>query len=70
MKTITIAAIAAMLGIGAANAQDTTVIKTRSDTGTTVKKKVVRTDGFGCKTKTVKRTNDMGDSVTKTKSSC
>lgn len=70
MKILATAALAALLGAGTAVAQDTTVIKSRSDTGTTVKKKVVRSDGFGCKTKTVKRTNDMGDSVTKTRSNC
>jgi hypothetical protein len=70
MKMFAVAAVAVVLGVGAAAAQDTTIIKSRSDTGTVVKKKVVRTDGLGCRTKTVKRSNGLGDSVTKTKSTC
>ena len=61
-------------------AQDRTVVRTESPEGsrTVVRKrspygmtkKVVRTDRMGCRTKTVKRTNGMGDSVTRSRSSC
>jgi hypothetical protein len=51
-------------------AGDTTVVKHRDIDGDTVHKKVVTTGSTGCRTKTVKKTNDMGDSVTRTKSDC
>jgi hypothetical protein len=78
-------AIAATLAASTAYAQDTTVIhkdgmlgskktviKHDSDADVAVRRKVeVHTGSLSdCKTKTVKKTNDMGDTVKKTKSSC
>ncbi|GGH29262.1 hypothetical protein GCM10007036_39060 [Alsobacter metallidurans] len=84
MKLFAIA-LAATLAATVAHAQDTTVIKKEGmmgnkttkvirhsdDSDVSVRRKtVVRTGSVGCSTKTVKKTNDMGDTVTKSKSSC
>lgn len=78
-------AIAASLCASAAYAQDTTVIhkegafggkkttviRNGEDTGVAVRhKEVIHTGTVGCKSKTVKKTNEMGDTVSKTKSNC
>jgi hypothetical protein len=50
---------------------DTTVVKKETMDGTVVKKKVESTGSLGgCETKSVTRTNDMGDKVTKSKTDC
>lgn len=81
-KTIILMSAAAITLSTAAFAQTTTVIRSDGDMGsktvvrrdsgdgTVVKKKVVRTGALGCRSVKVKKTNAMGDSVTKTKSSC
>lgn len=70
----------ALVGAAPANAQDTTVVRTEGPGGTrTVVKrnngygtvrKVVRRSADGCRSRTVKRTNAMGDTVVRTRSSC
>jgi hypothetical protein len=76
MKTsLFAAALAAVCLSGAAVAQDTTII--RRD-GPDVDKTVIHRDAptavithdEGCASKTVKKTNEMGDSVSKTVSNC
>ncbi|MGA0593567.1 hypothetical protein [Enterovirga sp. CN4-39] len=80
MKAVTLALAAALIG-SAAHAQtttivrekpadETTVIKRETMGGTVVKKKVESTGSVGCETKSVTRTNDMGDTVKKTKTDC
>lgn len=83
MKKVAIALAASMLAT-AAYAQSTTVIhKEGVDTGTTVrrsvdvdsptvveKRKVTTTGTVGCSTKTVKKTDDMGDTKVKQKTNC
>ena len=81
MKKVRLIALATMFAAGAASAQDTTVVRKEGDLGggskTVIKHdddakvfKKVRVDrNAGCATKTVK-TNEMGESVKKTKSSC
>ncbi|MDB5512406.1 MAG: hypothetical protein JWR08_1889 [Enterovirga sp.] len=50
---------------------DTTVVRKETMDGTVVKKKVESTGSLGgCETKSVTRTNDMGDKVTKSKTDC
>ena len=81
MKTLAIA-IAATL-IGTAAFAETTVIRKESPDGdttivrrdspdVTVTKRSVETTGTvgGCDTKSVTRTNDVGDTTTKTKTEC
>ena len=82
VKAIILASVAAVSLSTAAFAQSTTVVRTEGEggsktvvrseggDGTVVKKKVVRTGALGCRKVKVKKTNAMGDSVTKTKSSC
>jgi hypothetical protein len=70
----------AFIAVAPANAQDTTVVRTEGPGGTrTVVKrrtgygtvrKVVRRSADGCRSRTVKRTNAMGDTVVRTRSSC
>ncbi len=48
-----------------------TVVKERSvDDAAVVKKKVITTGSTGCASKTVKKTDEFGDSKTKTKVEC
>ena len=79
MKAVTLALAATLVGSAAfaqttiireQPASETTVIKRDSMDGTVVKKKVETTGSVGCETKSVTKTNDMGDKVTKTKSDC
>lgn len=70
----------ALIAAPPAQAQDTTVVRTEGPGGTrTVVKrktgygtvrKVVRRSADGCRSRTVKRTNAMGDTVVRTRSSC
>ena len=81
MKAVTLALAATLIG-SAAFAQTTTIVRDRPadettvikrdtmDGSTVVKKKVESTGSVGCETKSVTRTNDMGDKVTKTKTDC
>jgi hypothetical protein len=83
MKKLAIAVAASVLAT-AAYAQSTTVIhKDSVDSGTTVrrsvdvdspsvveKRKVTTTGTVGCSTKTVKKTDDMGDTKVKQKTKC
>jgi hypothetical protein len=82
MKTLSLVVAAALMTAGAAYAQDTTVIHrdgpvgssttVRHDdgvTGTTVEKRTTSSD-VGCSSKSVTRTNDDGDKVTKTRTDC
>ena len=68
------------VAVAPASAQDTTVVRTegpggtrtvvRRRTGEGSVRKVVRRSADGCRSKTVKRTNAMGNSVVRTRSSC
>jgi hypothetical protein len=83
MKKFAIAVAASVLAT-AAYAQSTTVIhKESTDSGTTVrrsvdvdsptvveKRKVTTTGAVGCRTKTVQKTDEMGDTKTKQKTKC
>ena len=83
MKRLAIAVAASVLAT-AAYAQSTTVIhKEGVDSGTTVrrsvdvdspsvveKRKVTTTGSTGCSTKTVHKTNEMGDTKVKQKTKC
>lgn len=85
MKTVAIAAVALLFGT-AAIAQSssttikreegplgdrTTVIKKESDDlGSTTTRKVESTGAVGCDTKSVTKTNEDGDSKTKTETRC
>ena len=82
MRKTAIVAALVLMSAGAAYAQETTVIHRdgpvgssttvhRDDvvTGSTVEKRVTR-DDEGCRTKSVTKSNDMGDKVTRTKSDC
>lgn len=54
-----------------APASETTIVKRDSIDGTTVTRKVESTGSLGgCDTKSVTKTNEDGDSVTKTKTEC
>jgi hypothetical protein len=53
-----------------APASETTVVKRDGIDGTTVTKKVESTGSVGCDTKSVTKTNEDGDRVTKTKTEC
>jgi len=78
-KLVTYTGMFALMA-GAAFAQETTVIhhdgpdgdKTviHRSSGADVDKKVVTHDADGCTSKTVTRSNEMGDSMSKTKSNC
>ncbi|NNM72114.1 hypothetical protein [Enterovirga aerilata] len=79
MKAVTLALAATLIGstafaqttiIREKPAEETTVIKRDTMDGTVVKKKVETTGSVGCETKSVTKTNDMGDKVTKTKTDC
>jgi hypothetical protein len=82
MKTIAMLTAAALLTAGSAYAQDTTIIHKEGPAGerttirqeapvsTTVEKRTTTTESVGCSSKSVTRTNDVGDSVTKTKTDC
>jgi hypothetical protein len=83
MKTVAIAALAVMLGTSAMAQSSsttiqredgplgdrTTVIKKENDDGVTTRSRV-DTGVTGCDTKSVTRTNDEGDSKTKTVTRC
>ena len=79
MKAVTLALAATLIG-SAAFAQTTTIIREkpadettvikRETMGGTVVKKVETTGSVGCETKSVTKTNDMGDTVKKTKTDC
>jgi hypothetical protein len=78
MKAVTLALAATLIGSAAfaqttiireRPAADTTVIHKESTEGTVVKK-VETTGSAGCETKSVTKTNDMGDKTTKTKTDC
>jgi hypothetical protein len=79
MKTLATLLAASVLAT-AAYAQSTTVIQKESPSTTTVVKehpadttivkKEVTTGSVGCDTKTVKKTDEFGDSKTKTKTEC
>ncbi|MDB5559791.1 MAG: hypothetical protein JWQ36_2725 [Enterovirga sp.] len=79
MKAVTLALAATLIGstafaqttiIHEKPASETTVIKRDSTDATVVKKKVETTGSVGCETKSVTKTNDMGDTVKKTKTDC
>ena len=83
MRKMTMIAAMVLMSAGAAYAEDTTVIHrdgpvdssttVRHDsvtTGSTVEKRVTTGDDVGCRSKSVTKSNDMGDKVTKTKSDC
>ncbi len=78
MKKLAVFTGAFALMTGAAFAEDMTVIQHDGPDGTvihrsagpTVEKKVIDHDSDGCSSKTVTKTNEMGDSVSKTKSNC
>ena len=80
MKAVTLALAATLIGSAAfaqtttivreRPASDTTVIEKESTSGTVVHKKVESTGSVGCETKSVTKTNDMGDTVKKTKTDC
>jgi hypothetical protein len=82
MKTLTMLATVALLSAGTAYAQDTTVIHREGPvgssttvrqnditTGSTVERRTITSDP-GCRSKTVTRSNDEGESETKTKTDC
>jgi hypothetical protein len=48
----------------------TTVVKERAPTETVVKERTETTGTLGCSTKSVTRTDDLGDKTTKTKTEC
>ena len=79
MKAVTLALAATLIGstafaqttiIRERPADETTVIHKETTGGTVVKKKVETTGSVGCDTKSVTKTNDMGDTVKKTKTDC
>lgn len=82
MKTIAALAGAALLLAGSAFAQDTTIIHKEGPAGertivreekpvsTTIEKHTTTTGSVGCSSKSVTRTDEVGDSVTKTKTEC
>jgi hypothetical protein len=79
MKAVTLALAATLIGSAAfaqttiireRPASDTTVIHKESSDGVSVTKKVETTGSAGCETKSVTRTNDMGDKTTKTRTDC
>ena len=79
MKAVTLALAATLIGstafaqttiIRERPASDTTVIHKETSGPTVVKKKVETTGSVGCETKSVTKTNDMGDTVKKTKTDC
>ena len=79
MKAVTLALAATLIGstafaqttiIRERPASDTTVIHKETSSPTVVKKKVETTGSVGCETKSVTKTNDMGDTVKKTKTDC
>jgi hypothetical protein len=83
MKTLTMLAVTALLTAAPAFGQDTTVIHRETPvgssttvrqndvvTGSTVEKRTTTSDTAGCSTKSVTRSNDDGDTVTKTKTDC
>jgi hypothetical protein len=79
MKAVTLALAATLIGstafaqttiIRERPADETTVIHKETTGGTVVKKKVETTGSVGCETKSVTKTNDMGDTVKKTKTDC
>jgi hypothetical protein len=81
MKTIAMLTGAALLVAGSAYAQDTTIIHkdgvgsdrtvVRQDApaSTTVEKRTT-TESVGCSSKSVTKTDEVGDKVTKTKTDC
>lgn len=78
MKAVTLALAATLIGSAAfaqttiireRPASETTVIHKETSDGAVVKK-VETTGSAGCETKSVTRTNDMGDTVKKTKTEC
>ena len=82
MKKFAIAVAASVLAT-AAYAQTTVIHKEGTESGTTVrrsvdvdspsvvqKRKVTTTGTTGCSTKTVQKTDDMGDTKTKQKTKC
>lgn len=78
MKAVTLALAATLIG-SAALAQTTIIRETPSHDATVVTResgqghvdrKVESTGSVGCETKSVTRTNDMGDKVTKTRTDC
>jgi hypothetical protein len=81
MKTIAMLTSAALLVAGSAYAQDTTIIHkdgvgsdrtvVRQDApaSTTVEKRTT-TESVGCSSKSVTKTDEVGDKVTKTKTDC
>jgi hypothetical protein len=48
----------------------TTIVKERSDPDVVVKKKEITTGTVGCSSKTVKKTNEFGDTKVKQKTEC
>jgi hypothetical protein len=78
MKSILICASAFAFLSGSAFAEDVIIQKDSPDmdrtvhrsVGGEVQKKVITRDEGGCASKTVKKTNGMGDSVSKTKTNC
>jgi hypothetical protein len=84
MKKLAIVAVASVLATAAFAQGSTTVIhKEGMDSGTTVrrsvdvdapsvveKRKVTTTGTVGCSTKTVQKTDEMGDTKTKQKTKC
>jgi hypothetical protein len=79
MKSILICASAFAFLSGSAFAEDVIIHKDAPDmdrtvvhrsAGPNIDKKVIMRDDGGCATKTVKKTNGMGDSVSKTRSNC
>jgi hypothetical protein len=83
MKIHTLLAVASLLTASSAYAQDTTVIHREGPagssttvrqndlvTGSTVEKRTTTSDTEGCSSKSVTRSNDEGETVTKTKTDC
>ena len=80
MKPLIICAGALALLTGSALAEETTVIHrdgpdadrtvVHRSVGPEAERKVITRDGDGCASKTVKKSNDVGDSVSKTVSNC
>ncbi|WP_020175618.1 hypothetical protein [Methyloferula stellata] len=79
MKLILICASAFAFLTGSAFAEDVIIHRDSPDmdrtvvhrsVGGEVEKKVITHDEDGCASKTVKKTNGMGDSVSKTKTNC
>ncbi len=79
MKSFLICAGAFALLSGSALAEDVIIHRDSPDmdrtvvhrsAGEGVEKKVITRDEGGCASKTVKKTNGMGDSISKTKTNC